>query len=125
MHLKFVKKKYFHQLNTHTYIYIYIYISWLTVVEGDLKAPFSVATTLKCRGGSYFFLLIAPLNCDPFLIMLVVKQRGTKYYFLSLWYDSTWDWTLVSWASGEHCNHYVNIFINKECSILVIWYMLR
>ena len=34
--------------------------------------------------------------------MLSVKQGGIKYYFLS--YDSTWDWTKVSRAIGEHSN---------------------
>ena len=38
--------------------------------------------------------------------MLSVKQRGLKYHFLNLWYDSTWDWTQVSRAIGEHSNHY-------------------
>ena len=38
-----------------------------------------------------------------YLIMLNVKQGGIKYIFLSLWYDSTWDWTPVSWAIGELC----------------------
>ena len=36
------------------YIYIYIYIckvKLVTVVEGDPKAPFSIATTKRCRGG--------------------------------------------------------------------------
>ena len=41
---------------------------------------------------------------DPYLIMLSVKQGGIKYHFLSLWYDSTWDWTEVSRAIGEHSN---------------------
>ena len=36
--------------------------------------------------------------------MLSVKQGGIKYHFLSLWYDSTWDWTTVSRAIGEHLN---------------------
>ena len=36
--------------------------------------------------------------------MLSVKQGGIKYHFLSLWYDSTWDWTQVSRAIGEHSN---------------------
>ena len=40
--------------------------------------------------------------------MLSVKQRGIKYYFLSLGYDSTWYWTQVYWAIGEHSNHYAN-----------------
>ena len=25
-----------------------------------------------------------------------------KYHFLNLWYDSTWNWTTVSRAIGEH-----------------------
>ena len=28
--------------------------------------------------------------------MVSVKQGGNKYYFLSLWYHSTWDWTPAS-----------------------------
>ena len=32
-----------------------------TVVEGDQMAPFSIATTLRCRGGCYSFPRIAPL----------------------------------------------------------------
>ena len=32
-----------------------------TVVEGDQNAPFSVATTLRCRGRHYSFPWIAPL----------------------------------------------------------------
>ena len=37
--------------------------------------------------------------------MLSVKQGGIKYHFLSLWYDSTWDWTPVSQVIGEHSTH--------------------
>ena len=33
-----------------------------TVVEDDQKAPFSIATTPRCRGGRYSFPWIAPLN---------------------------------------------------------------
>ena len=25
-----------------------------------------------------------------------------KYYFKSLWYDETWDWTVFSLTIGEH-----------------------
>ena len=31
------------------------------VVEGDQKAPFSIATTSRCRGGPHSFPRIAPL----------------------------------------------------------------
>ena len=34
--------------------------------------------------------------------MLSAKQGDIKYHFLSLWYDSTWDWIPVSRAIGEH-----------------------
>ena len=32
-----------------------------TVVEGDQKAPFSIATTSRCRGGRYSFPWIATI----------------------------------------------------------------
>ena len=37
--------------------------------------------------------------------MLIVKQGGIKYLFLSLWYDTTWDWALVSQAIDEYSTH--------------------
>ena len=40
--------------------------------------------------------------------MLSVKQGGIKYHFLSLWYDSTRDWTPVSRGIGEHSNYKAN-----------------
>ena len=45
---------------------------------------------------------------DPYLIMLSVKQGSIKYHFLSVLYDSTWDWTQVSWTIGKHSTHYAN-----------------
>ena len=33
----------------------------MTLVKGDPKAPFSIATTLRCRGGRYSISWIAPL----------------------------------------------------------------
>ena len=44
------------------YIYIYIYkVKLATIVEGDPKAPFSIATTPRRRGGRYSIPRIAPL----------------------------------------------------------------
>ena len=37
--------------------------------------------------------------------MLSVKQGEIKYHFLSLWYNATWDWTLVSQVIGKHSTH--------------------
>ena len=83
-----------------------------TVVKSNLKAHFLIATTQKCKRGHYSSFWIAPLTLDPYLIMLSVKQGSIKYDFLSLWYASTWDWTLVScpvsWTNGEHFTNYTN-----------------
>ena len=39
-----------------------------TVVKGNPKAPFSIATTTRCRRGGYSFPLFAPLTFDTYLI---------------------------------------------------------
>ena len=78
---------------------------------GDPKAPFTIATTPRCRGGCYAFPWIALLYPWSVPIMLCVKQGGIKYHLLSLWYDSTWDWTQVSRAIGEHSNHDGNVVV--------------
>ena len=85
-----------------------------TVVEGDLKAPFSIVTTKRCRGGRYSFPWIAPLYLDPYFIMLSVKQGSIKYrfFFWSLWYDLTWDWTQVFWAIVELSNYYADVYLS-------------
>ena len=89
-------------------------------MEGDTKAPFSIVTTPGCRGRHYSFPRIALLTLDPYFIMLSVKQEDIKYHFLSLWYDSTWDWNPVSRTIGKHYTHYANgpiyiyIYIYRE-----------
>ena len=45
-------------------LYIHIYVNKVklaTLVEGDQKAPFSIATKPTCRGGCYSSPGIAPL----------------------------------------------------------------
>ena len=41
--------------------------------------------------------------------MQSVKQGGIKYHFLSLWYDSTWDWNTVSQTIDKHSTYKANI----------------
>ena len=43
---------------------------------------------------------------------LILKQGGIKYHFLSLWYNSTWDWALFFHTIGEHSTHLAN---GPEC----------
>ena len=73
------------------------------LVEGDPKAPFSIATTIG-EGASPFPGLLH-FTLDPHLIVLSAKQGGIKYHFLSLWNGSTWDWTPVSRTIGEHSTY--------------------
>ena len=64
--------------------YIYIYISKIklaTVDKGDQKAPFSVATILRCRGGHYSFPWITPLYPRYVPYIMSVKQGAIKYHF--------------------------------------------
>ena len=86
------------------YIYIHSKVKLATIVEGNPKAAFSIATAPRCRGGRYSFPGWLYFTLDPHLIMLSVKQGGIKYHFFRLWYDSTWDLTQVSRAIGEHSN---------------------
>ena len=74
----------------------------MTLVEGDPKATFFIATTPRCRGERYSIPGLLLFTLDPYLIILSVKQGGIKYHFLSLWYVSTWDWTPVFWTIDEH-----------------------
>ena len=49
-------------------------VKFAILVEGDPKAPFSIATTPWCCGLLHF-------TFDLCLIMLNVKQDGIKYHF--------------------------------------------
>ena len=75
------------------------------LVEGDPKAPFSIATTPRWSGGATPFPELLHFTLDPYFVMLSVKQGSIKYYYLSLWYDSTWDWTPASHTISEHSTH--------------------
>ena len=45
----------------HHEILTNIKVKLATIVRGDLKAPFSIATTPRCSAGCYSFPWIAPL----------------------------------------------------------------
>ena len=69
-------------------VYICVYIVMLvTVVESNLKAPFTIASYSKVYQRVRLLSLLH-FTFDTYLIILSVKQGGIKYYFLSLWYDN-------------------------------------
>ena len=94
-----------------------------TIVEGNPKAPFSIATRPRCRGGRYSFPGWLYFTLDPHLIMLSVKQGGIKYHFLSLWYDSTWDCVCV--YAGYNNILEANNIIYKLEDIIIYLNLLR
>ena len=64
--------------------------------RGWPEGSFSIATIYTVEEGATPFSGLLHFTLDSNLIMLSVKQGSIKYHFLSLWYDSTWDWTQVS-----------------------------
>ena len=69
-------------------IYLYVFICWPTGVEGNPKVSFSIAISMRCKGWRYSFHWITSIILDQYLIMMSVKQAGSKYHLLSLCYDS-------------------------------------
>ena len=52
-----------------------------TIVKGDQKAPFSIATTPRCKEGCYSFLLIAPLCPIHTLYCWVLSKKVSSTIF--------------------------------------------
>ena len=52
-------------------------VKLVTVVEGDQKAPFSIATTPRCRRGRYAFPRIAPLY--PWRVPYIAEFEARRY----------------------------------------------
>ena len=62
-------------------------VQWVKLaatVEGYPKAPFSIASALRCREGRYSIPWIAPLTLDPYIIILSAKQGSIKNHFLKV-----------------------------------------
>ena len=78
-------------LSPSLYIYIYIYklVKLATVVEGDQKTPFSIATTPRCRGGCYSFPWIAPLYPwhVPYIAECLARRYQVAFLKSLVWLD--------------------------------------
>ena len=85
-----------------TYIYK---VKLATIVEGDSKAPFSLATTPRCRRVLLLFLDCSTLPLIRTLYCWELRKKVSSAIFKSLVWP-TWDWTHVLRAIGEYYNHY-------------------
>ena len=54
-------------------------VKMATVVEGNQKAPFSIDTTQRCRGGHYPFPGLLHFTLDTYLILLNVSVNYTVF----------------------------------------------
>ena len=54
---------------------------------------------------SKVFLFLINRDRDPLKVSKVGDLSQERIIFLSLWYDSIWDWTLVYQTIGEHSIH--------------------
>ena len=77
------------------------------------RLPFQLLLHCGVQEGITPFSWLLHFTLDQYLIMLSVKQgmlsKEASSTILSLWQDSIWDLTPVSWAFGKHSNHYTNV----------------
>ena len=65
------------------------------------RLPFQLLLHPGVGEGATPFPGLLHFNPVLYLIMLSIKHGGIKYNYLSLWYDSTWDWNLVPWTMAN------------------------
>ena len=92
-----------------------------TIVEGDPKVPFSIATTPRCRGGRYSFPWISPLYPWSLPYNAECKARRYQVPFFKIFGMTRPGIELR--AIGEHSNHFANVrYIDgKRNKILEYW----
>ena len=110
-------RTFFHTLYDEKNIYIYFNNSKSKV--GDLSRRWSEGSLFD----SYYTevlgrALLLSLDCStlpliPTLYYWVLSNEASSNSFFSLWYDSTWDWTQVSRAIGEHSKQHANVRQNR------------
>ena len=94
-----------------------IYISkvkLLTLVKGDPKAPFSIATTPKCSGGCYSIPWIAPLYpwSLPYNAECWARQYQVIFFESLIWLDLGLNPGLPDhWRTLYSLGHWLDIYI--------------
>ena len=94
----------------------------LTLVKGDPKAPFSIATTPRCRGGRYSFLWIAllylwsvPYNASKEVSSTIFESLVWLDLGLNAGLPSHW-WTLGSNNPDEDPSWNMSVYDNENFS---------
>ena len=91
----------------------------MTVVEGDLKAPFAIATTPRSRGGPNSFPYIALLYpwYVPYNAECLVKRYQTSFFESLVWLNLGLNLCLLGrwWIQNSPLKSYkINIFQNWQ-----------
>ena len=99
-----------------------------TVVEGDQKAPFSIATTPRCRGGCYSFPGITPIY--PWYVPYIVEGWAMRYQVPLLkslvWRDLRLNPSLPDhWRTLYTLGQWViRNFYNRDFFVLKLWILI-
>ena len=81
-----------------------------TVVEGDSKAPLSIATTPRCWEGAAPYPGLLHFTLDPYLIVLIKAASSTIFFFFFFFFFM-FGMTLPGiepQTIGEHSDHCAN-----------------
>ena len=76
-------------------------VNLATLLEVNTKAPFSIVTTPRCRGGCYSFCGLLNFTLDPYLIILSVKKAASSTIF---WVFGMTRPGIESWSPGPLVN---------------------
>ena len=79
-----------------------------------LTVTFWLLDNFSSTGGEYHSHLL--VSVSHHVTILSIKQGGIKYHFLSLWYNSTWDWTPVSRTIDKHSSQWALPYLT------ITWY---
>ena len=93
------QKSYYHEI--YTFFWRELKVKLATVVQGNPKAPFYIATTPKCWEDRCSIPWFAPL----YLWSAPYNTECFQIPFLCLWYYSTWHWIPVCRTIGKHSTH--------------------
>ena len=106
--------------SVYTYIHVWrpMLVKLVILAVGDPKAPVSIGE----REGATPFPGSLHFTLELYFVMLSVKQGVIKSHFLSLWYESTGDWTEVYWIIAEYSTHKANgpVYTPMQTCIFIV-----
>ena len=92
-----------------------IKVKLATIVKGDQKVPFSIASTQRCRGGRYSFPWIAPLYpwYVPYIAECLTRRYQVPFLKSLVWHNQGLNLGLLDhWQTLYPLGQWANLFIS-------------